>query len=133
MAWGKSVPKAPPPPTSALMKTLPLLILFVVLAGAAFVGYHIYLSVQQIGNAASDKMQSKNVVFTKDGVKVGVKQMKNENYVDATQSFMVKAWNLSTWPAYKSKLWNTGATDSVSGKVQSRKPYSRTSSMQSTK
>ncbi|KAH6677180.1 hypothetical protein B0J14DRAFT_615459 [Halenospora varia] len=133
MAWGKSVPKAPPPPTSALMKILPLFILFAVLAGAAFVGYHIYLSVQQIGNAASDRMQSKNVVFTKDGVKVGVKHMKNENYVDATQSFMVKAWNLSTWPAYKSKLWNTGPTDSGSGKVESRKPYSRTSSTQSTK
>lgn len=38
----------------------------------------------------------KSVVFTKDGVRVGVKQMKNENYVDKTQSFVVKAWNLGT-------------------------------------
>lgn len=39
-------------------------------------------------------MNKKNVVFTKDGVRVGVKQVQNERYVDATQSFVVKAWNL---------------------------------------
>ena len=54
----------------------------------------------------NEKMEKKNVVFTKDGMKVGVKELRNENYVDKTQSFMVKAWNLSTWPEYKSKLWN---------------------------
>ena len=43
---------------------------------------------------ASEKMGKKNVVFTKDGVKVGVKQVQNERYVDATQSWVVKAWNL---------------------------------------
>lgn len=41
-------------------------------------------------------MSSKNVVFTKDGVRVGVKNIKNENYVDATQSWVVKAWNLAS-------------------------------------
>lgn len=40
-------------------------------------------------------MGSKNVVFTKDGVKVGVKHMENEAYVDRTQSWVVKAWNLA--------------------------------------
>jgi len=40
-------------------------------------------------------------------MRVGVKEVKNESYVDATQGFMVKAWNLSTWPGYKSRLgWN---------------------------
>ena len=39
-------------------------------------------------------MGKKNVVFTKDGMRVGVKQVKNENYVDATQNYVVKAWNL---------------------------------------
>lgn len=68
-------------------------------------------------------MQSKNVVFTKDGVKVGVKELKNENYVDTTQSFLVKAWNLSTWPEYKSKLgWNKSA-EAAPGKAEPRKPY----------
>lgn len=77
-----------------------------VLAGFAFVGYHIYLSVVSISDAASKKMEKKNVVFTKDGVKVAVKDVRNDDYVDKTQSVLVKAWNLSTWPEYKSRLWN---------------------------
>lgn len=77
---------------------------------------------QQISSAASDKMQSKNVVFTKDGMKVGVKEVKTESYVDSTQSILVKAWNLSTWPGYKSRLWNQQASGSDSGKPESRKP-----------
>ncbi|OBT73483.1 hypothetical protein VF21_07280 [Pseudogymnoascus sp. 05NY08] len=107
MAWGSAkVPKPPAPPKSAIAKLLPLIILFGVLGGLAFVGYHIYLSVMQISDAASKKMEKKNVVFTKDGMKVGVKEIRNDDYVDQTQSVLVKAWNLSTWPGYKSKLWN---------------------------
>jgi hypothetical protein len=87
-------------------KLLPLIVLLIVLLGAAFVAYHLYIAFTQISSAANDKMQSKNVVFTKDGMKVGVKEVKNENYVDKTQSFLVKAWNLSTWPEYKSRFWN---------------------------
>lgn len=40
-------------------------------------------------------MGKKDVVFTKDGLRVGVKQVQNEDYVDRTQSWVVKAWNLS--------------------------------------
>lgn len=40
-------------------------------------------------------MGKKNVVFTRDGVKVGVKSIQNESYVDKTQSWVVKAWNLA--------------------------------------
>jgi hypothetical protein len=39
-------------------------------------------------------------------MRVGVKELKDESYVDKTQSYFVKAWNLSTWPAYKSRIWN---------------------------
>jgi len=106
-------------------KLIPLFILFIFLGGFAFVAYHIFLAVTQIGNAANDKMQSKNVVFTKDGLKVGVKEIKNENYVDRTQSILVKAWNLSSWPGYKSKLWNKEAsqtTGKAEKKGENRKP-----------
>ncbi|KAL3426322.1 hypothetical protein PVAG01_03113 [Phlyctema vagabunda] len=121
MAWGRSsVPKPPPPPSSALSKALPLIILFVVLGGMAFVGFHIYQTIQKISQTTNDKMQSKNVVFTKDGVTVGVKEMRNENYVDTTQSFLVKAWNLSTWPEYKSRLWNKQQSEDA--KLESRRP-----------
>lgn len=66
-------------------------------------------------------MQSKHVTFTKDGVKVGVKEMRNENYVDRTQGYLVKAWNLSTWPAYKSRFWNKQQPE-AGGQAQARKP-----------
>ncbi|CZR57606.1 uncharacterized protein PAC_07495 [Phialocephala subalpina] len=127
MAWGRtSEVKAP---RSALSKLLPLIILFIVLAGFAFVGYHLYLTFQKISSTTSEKMQSKNVVFTKDGMKVGVKEMKNENYVDTTQSFLVKAWNLSSFPAYKSRLgWNKTPEEPASSGTTSRKPFSRHSS-----
>ncbi|KAJ8063620.1 hypothetical protein OCU04_007489 [Sclerotinia nivalis] len=129
MAWGS--PSKPPPPRSALSKLLPLLIFLIVLGAFAFIGYHIYLVTQQVSKSASDKMASKNVSFTKDGVKVGVKEMKNESYVDRTQGLLVKAWNLSSWPAYQSRLGWNNAKDNGNGnspKVEARKPYSRSSS-----
>ncbi|KAE8448261.1 hypothetical protein EG329_009692 [Mollisiaceae sp. DMI_Dod_QoI] len=127
MAWGRA--SEVKPPRSALSKLLPLVILFVVLAGFAFVGYHLYLTFQKISSTTSEKMQSKNVVFTKDGMKVGVKELKTEHYVDRTQGFLVKAWNLSTWPAYKSRLgWNKTADEASSSGVATRKPFSRHSS-----
>lgn len=83
-------------------------------------------------------MDKKNVSFSKDGMKVGVKQVNDEDYADKTQryihicycdmldrlkqnehgnlrwltlvfrhSYLVKAWNYSSFPAYKSRLgWN---------------------------
>ncbi|KAH9890875.1 hypothetical protein F4778DRAFT_372818 [Xylariomycetidae sp. FL2044] len=77
---------------------LPLIIVLVICAGAAFVGYQIYLGVTKIRQDASQKMARKNVVFTKDGMKVGVKHVENEKYVDATQNWVVKAWNMGHDP-----------------------------------
>ena len=64
------------------------------MGGVAFVGYQIYVSLNKIQQSASQRMGNKNVVFTKDGVRVGVKHVETERYVDATQSWVVKAWNL---------------------------------------
>lgn len=64
-------------------------------------------------------MEDKHVMITKDGVKVQVKELKNESYVDKTQSVLVKAWNLSSWPAYKSRLWNQG---NQQAQAEPRKP-----------
>ncbi|KAK9772704.1 hypothetical protein AB5N19_14285 [Seiridium cardinale] len=90
MAWGKK--EAPKP--STLSQVVPLVILLIVLAGAAFVGYQIWIAVTKVEQQARDKMAKKNVVFTKDGMRVGVKHVEQEKYVDATQSWVVKAWNL---------------------------------------
>jgi len=39
------------------------------------------------------KLEKKNVVFTKDGAKVGVKEVSAEKYADKTQRAFVKTWN----------------------------------------
>ncbi|KAK3322102.1 hypothetical protein B0H66DRAFT_601579 [Apodospora peruviana] len=93
MAWGKAKPQAPP---STLSQIIPLIITFIILGALAWVGYQIYVSVVKIQAQASKKMGDKHVVFTKDGVRVGVKHVENEDYVDKTQSWVVKAWNLGS-------------------------------------
>lgn len=40
-------------------------------------------------------MGKKDVVFTKEGVRVGVKHVETEKYVDRTQQYVVKAWDLA--------------------------------------
>ncbi|KAK1830557.1 hypothetical protein QBC39DRAFT_260818 [Podospora conica] len=93
MAWGKSKTTAPP---STISQLLPLVITLAFIAGLAWVGYQVYLSVGKIQQQAKEQMVKKDVVFTKDGgLRVGVKHVENEAYVDRTQSWVVKAWNLS--------------------------------------
>jgi hypothetical protein len=64
---------------------LPLVVLVVVIAGLAFVGLQIYAIVNDIADSTNKKLESKNVTFTKDGMKVGIKEVKTERYVDQTQ------------------------------------------------
>ncbi|KAF4512088.1 hypothetical protein G6O67_001270 [Ophiocordyceps sinensis] len=80
--------------TSTIRQVLPLVVALVVLSIIGFVLYQVYLSATKFRESASERMGKKNVVFTKDGVRVGVKQIQNEKYVDTTQSWVVKAWNL---------------------------------------
>jgi hypothetical protein len=61
----------------------------------AWVGYQIYLSLAKI-QAQARRQMGDNVVFTKDGMRVHVKDMADESYVDKTQSWVVKAWNLGS-------------------------------------
>ncbi|PTB62464.1 hypothetical protein BBK36DRAFT_1172653 [Trichoderma citrinoviride] len=81
---------------STLGQLIPLVIAIALLGGASWVLYQIYLSLAKMRETASERMGRSNVVFTKDGVRVGVRQMQNEKYVDKTQSYVVKAWNLGT-------------------------------------
>lgn len=73
-----------------LSKLVPLVILFIVLAVAAFVGYAIYTIATDIADKTSKKMEKKNVSFGKEGMKIGVKEVKNENYVDQTQRQVIR-------------------------------------------
>lgn len=64
---------------------VPLVVLFLVLAIAAFIGYVVYTIATDIADKTSKKMEQKNVSFGKEGMKIGVKEIKTENYVDQTQ------------------------------------------------
>jgi hypothetical protein len=81
---------------TACSQLIPLVIIVLFLSAGAWIAHQIYISVGIMRETASEKMNKKNVVFTKDGVRVGVRQMKNESYVDATQKYVVQAWNLGT-------------------------------------
>lgn len=85
-----------PRPHRSTRQLIPLIIVLLFVGVTAWIGYHIYLSVNQISEKASERMNKKNVVFTRDGVRVGVKDIKNEKYVDTTQGWVVKAWNLAS-------------------------------------
>lgn len=61
----------------------------------AWVCYQIYLSVIKIQAQARDQM-GRNVTFTKDGMRVNVQNIEAESYVDRTQSWFVKAWELGS-------------------------------------
>lgn len=65
----------------------PLLILFTILGILGFVGYVVYTISNDIADKTSQKMQKKNIVVTKDGMKVGVKEIREESYVDTTQRY----------------------------------------------
>ncbi|KAK6000858.1 hypothetical protein QM012_003583 [Aureobasidium pullulans] len=89
----------------AISNLLPLVILFVVVGAFAFVGYQVgpfpsynnahatgadmaqqmYLWTNDLANQGKKTMEKKNVMFTKDGMKVGVKEMSEEEYADRTQ------------------------------------------------
>lgn len=88
---------------------LPLVITFLFLGIAAWVGYQIYLAATQMKGNVKERIGKKNVVFTKDGVRVGVKHVENEKYVDATQSWAVKAWNMSSKTTDKDMVPNNKA------------------------
>ena len=73
---------------AGLSKLVPLLVLFVLLAVAAFIGYAAYTIATDIADKTSKKMEKKNVSFGKEGMKIGVKEIKTENYVDQTQRYV---------------------------------------------
>ncbi|KAK4185284.1 hypothetical protein QBC35DRAFT_504025 [Podospora australis] len=93
MAWGK--PKSQPPPRSTITQLLPLIITLAILSVVGWVCYQIYVSLIKIKAQAEKQMGEKNVVFTKDGLRVNMKDVRTESYLDATQSWFVKAWDLS--------------------------------------
>lgn len=72
---------------TVLSKVVPLVIFFLVLTVAAFIGYAVYTIATDVADKTSKKMEKKNISFGKDGMKIGIKELRNENYVDQTQRY----------------------------------------------
>jgi hypothetical protein len=52
----------------------------------------VYLYSNQLAERGVRKMEKKNVVFTKDGARVGVKEIRAEDYADKTQRCVSMPW-----------------------------------------
>ncbi|KAE8375953.1 hypothetical protein BDV26DRAFT_266714 [Aspergillus bertholletiae] len=104
---------------------IPLIILLVVVTVLAVVGYIAWSVVQEVTRNTKTKMEKKNVVWTKDGMKVGVKELNDEDYKDRSQSVLVNMWNHTSFPAYKSRLWNMTQPTAGVQEVEKRKGRSR--------
>jgi len=85
---------------------LPLIVLVTVLGFFGFVGYIAYSIAQDITSKAAKKMEEKNISFSKEGMKVGIKELGGREEDAKVQNMLFKAWNYSSWPAYKSRFWN---------------------------
>lgn len=72
---------------------LALMILLLVASSLAFVSYHIYGSAGKIWAQAINNIGNKNITLTKDGIRVSVKELQTETYVDTLQKAFVDVWN----------------------------------------
>ena len=116
---------------------LALIITVILLGVIAIVGFVAYQIACDVAANTNKKMEKKNMSFSKDGMKVGVKEVSAEQVGDSTQryrpvslkswlhflivacSVLMKAWNASSWPAYQSKL---GWGQPQAKDTQKRKP-----------
>lgn len=74
---------------SALSNLLPLIILFGIMGGGAFVLYQVSVWTNTLADRSKKHMEKKHMTFTKEGgLKVGVKEMKAEAYEDKTQKYV---------------------------------------------
>jgi beta-lactam-binding protein with PASTA domain len=64
---------------------IPLILLLVFVGVLAVVGFVVYSIVQDVSKNTREKMERKNIAFTKDGMKVQVKEIEDEAYKDRTQ------------------------------------------------
>lgn len=70
---------------SAVGSIVGLIITFIVLIIVAVVGFVAYQIACDVADKTSKKMEKKNIAFSKDGLKVGVKDKSAEEVGDSTQ------------------------------------------------
>ncbi|KAJ5888111.1 hypothetical protein N7495_008152, partial [Penicillium taxi] len=100
--------------------SLVFLIIFVGVLGA--ISFATYSVVKGVSKSTSEKMERHNFSISKEGMKVHVREIQDEEYRDRNQSVLVKMWNNTSFPAYKSRLWNmTGPSDRWTNGAEKRK------------
>lgn len=70
---------------STLGSLVPLIITVVLLAIVGAIGYVAYSIAVDVADKTSQKMEKKNMSFSKDGLKVGVKEVSAEQVGDSAQ------------------------------------------------
>ena len=70
---------------SAAGNLVPLIILVLVVGVLAAVGWVAYQIATDVGNTTKKKMEKRNISFTKDGMKVGIKEVSQEQQGDSAQ------------------------------------------------
>lgn len=70
---------------SKLGSLVPLIVTFILLAIVGAVGYVAYSIAVDVADKTSQKMEKKNMSFSKDGLKVGVKEVSAEQVGDSAQ------------------------------------------------
>lgn len=70
-----------------MQKVIPLVLLLLFVAVLAAIGYVVYTIARDVSKNTREKMERKHVLFTKDGMKVEMKQMEDEQYKDRTQRY----------------------------------------------
>ncbi|EGD84635.1 hypothetical protein H112_08350 [Trichophyton rubrum D6] len=79
----------------ALSRLLPVVLVILLVVALAAVGLVIYSIAMDVKDNTKKKMEKKNVAFSREGAKVGVKEMQAEEYQDRTQSVLVNMWENS--------------------------------------
>lgn len=70
-----------------LGSVVPLIILFFFVAVIAAIGFVAYSIAHDVGHHTRAKLERKNVSFSRDGMKVGVKEVSTEQQEDKTQRY----------------------------------------------
>ncbi|PGH28111.1 hypothetical protein GX50_08967 [[Emmonsia] crescens] len=87
-------------------RLIPLLILIVVVGILAFVCFVTWSIMMAVKAQTKKEMEKKHVTMSRAGMKVGVKELNDEQYKDISQGVLVNIWNHSSFPAYKRRWWS---------------------------
>ncbi|RVX74819.1 hypothetical protein B0A52_01096 [Exophiala mesophila] len=83
---------------------VPLILTLILVGIVAAIAFVVWSIAHDVGHQTRQKLERKNVSFSRDGMKVGVKEISREQQEDKTQSVLMKVWNNASWPAYQSRL-----------------------------